>query len=253
MRHLRALLPLAALVLVLAGCGAYAPPAPTISALEQRQTTVALDARPTLPPLPTSEATPTAPPLPTSAAKVDVLKTSDDDPRAMGSPSAPVTIYEFTDFECPFCQQFFEETRPQLIQQYVDTGVVRLIARDFPLIQIHPSAMIAAMAGQCAADQQMFWPMYEMLFATHQEEWGGVPKRDHDVMIDLAGRIGLDTAAFTSCLDNPDTQQAVLDEAESAGQLGVNSTPNFMINGQMIRGALPFSNFSTLIKQMTQQ
>jgi protein-disulfide isomerase len=168
----------------------------------------------------------------------------------MGSLNAPVTIYEFTDFECPFCQQFFNETRQQLIEQYVDTGVVRLISRDYPLIKIHPSAMIGAMAGRCAAEQQLFWPMYEALFTTHQVEWGGVPKRDRDVLIELASTVGADTETFSRCLDDPATEQAVLAEVAAAEQLGINSTPNFMINGQMIRGALPFSSFNMLIRRL---
>lgn len=243
MRYLPALITLAALAL--AGCGAYAPPAPTISALAERQTTVTLQERPTLPPVPTA-------PPPTPMSLPAVLASAEDDPRALGSPQAPVTIYEFTDFECPFCVQFFSETRPQLIQQYVDTGVVRIIARDYPLVEIHPSALLAAMAGRCAASQRQFWPMYEALFATHQVEWGGVPKRDRDVMVELAGEIGMDVAVFGTCLDDPATEQAVLAEIEAAGQLGVNSTPNFMINGQLIRGALPFSNFSRLIDSLVQ-
>ncbi|MBX0329428.1 DsbA family protein [Oscillochloris sp. ZM17-4] len=244
MRTMRAILTLAALALT--GCGAYAPPAPPLSALEERQTAVAMEGRPTLPTLPAATAAP-PPPMP------DILKVFDDDPRALGSLSAPVTIYEFTDFECPFCKQFVDEARPQLIQQFVDAGVVRLVARDFPLTEIHPSAMLAAMAGRCAADQQMFWPMYETLFSTHRVEWGGVPKRDHDALIELAGRVGLDTTAFASCLDDPATEQAVRDEADAAAKLGVNSTPNFMINGQMIRGALPFSSFNMLIRRLVQQ
>jgi protein-disulfide isomerase len=246
-RHLRALATLAALAL--AGCGAYAPPAPAQSALELRQTAVALDGRPTLPPLPTAPTAPPAP-APTPAPLPAMLKSTDDDPRAMGSPTAPVTIYEFTDFECPFCVQFFNETRPQLIKQFVDAGVVRIVARDYPLVQIHPSALIGAVAGRCAAEQGKFWPMYERLFATHGVEWGGVPKRDHDVLIELAGKAGAETTAFTRCLDDPASEQAVLDEAAAAEQLGVNSTPNFLVNGQMLRGALPFASFERLIKQL---
>lgn len=245
MRAIPALLTL--LALALAGCGSYAPPSPTLSSVEQRQTAVAAESRPTLPPVPTM----TPAPLPTiPAAALEVLKTSADDPRALGSPDAPVTIYEFTDFECPFCQKFFSETRPQLLTQYVDAGVVRLVARDFPLTQIHPSAMLGAIAGRCAADQQMFWPMYETLFTTHQQEWGGVPKRDREVMVELAGGIGIDQEAFRRCLDDPATERAVNEEQNAAAQLGVNSTPNFMINGQLIRGALPFSTFNQLIRSM---
>jgi protein-disulfide isomerase len=242
-RHLRALVALIALALV--GCGTVATPAPTTSALEARQTEVALENRPTLPPVPT------LPPSPTPAMPA-VLKVVDDDPRAMGSPTAPVTIYEFTDFECPYCQQFFNETRSQLIAQYVDRGVVRIVARDYPLIEIHPSAMIAAIAGRCAANQQLFWPMYEKLFSTHQVEWGGVPKRDRAVLVDLAVGVGADKTTFSSCLDDPATEQAVRAEAQAAGHLGVNSTPNFLVNGQLVRGSLSFSSFSRLIDALVQ-
>ncbi|MEI7770700.1 MAG: thioredoxin domain-containing protein [Chloroflexales bacterium] len=248
MRHLRALIALAALLL--AGCGAAAPPAPTLSALAERQTAVAIQGRPTLPPLPTSEGSAELQPQPTPRNRVDVLAIPTNDPRAMGSPAAPVTIYEFTDFECPFCLQFFNETRPQLIKQFVDAGVVRIVARDFPLTQIHPSALIGAVASRCAAGQGKFWPMYESLFSTHGVEWGGVPKRDHAVLIELAGKVGVDTAAFTHCMDDPATERAVLDEAAAAGQLGVNSTPNFLVNGQLVRGALPFASFDQLIRQL---
>jgi protein-disulfide isomerase len=244
------LAPIILAALVLAGCGSYAPPAPPISALAERQTAVALQSKPPLPPLPTSEVSAANQPQPTPRSTVDVLHIAEGDPRAMGKPDAPVTIYEFTDFECPFCLQFFNETRPQLIKQFVDAGVVRIVARDYPLVQIHPSALIGAVAGRCAADQGKFWPMYETLFSTHGAEWGGAPKRDHDALIELAGKAGVETAAFTRCLDDPATQEAVLDEAASAGQLGVNSTPNFLVNGQMVRGALPFASFERLIKQL---
>jgi protein-disulfide isomerase len=247
-RPIRALILLAALAL--AGCGAYAPPAPQLSALEQRQTAAALEGRPTLPPLPASPASAEGGPQPTPRARVDVLHIPDGDPRALGSPDAPVTIYEFTDFECPFCRQFFDETRPQILKEFVDAGVVRIIARDFPLTQIHPSALIGAVAGRCAAAQNKFWPMYEALFSTHNTEWGGVPRRDHDVLIELAGKVGVNTPAFTRCLDDPATTQAVLDEAAAAAQLGINSTPNFLINNQLVRGALPFASFQRLIKSL---
>ncbi len=248
MSHLRTLIALAALLLV--GCGTAVPPAPPLAALAERQTAVAIQGRPTLPPLPTSGAAAELQPSPTPPNKLDVLHISAHDPRAMGSSTAPVTVIEFTDFECPFCVQFFNEIRPQLITQFVDTGVVRIVARDFPLTQIHPSALIAAVASRCAADQGKFWPMYEALFTTHQVEWGGVPKRDHDVLIELAGKVGVDAAAFTRCLDDPASAQATLDEAAAARQLGINSTPNFLVNDQLVRGALPFASFERLIKQL---
>jgi protein-disulfide isomerase len=232
--------------LLLAACGAPVPPAPTRSAVEERQTTVALASRPTLAPVvPAPTRTPGPPPPSFEVA----LALRADDPRALGSPNAPVTIIEFTDFECPFCQQFFRDTRPQLLTQFVDAGVVRIVARDFPLVAIHPSAMPAAIAARCAAAQGQYWPMYERLFTTHQQEWGGVPKRDRGVFIEFATSLGLATDTFTTCLNDPASEQAVMAELNAAARLGVDSTPNFLVNGQLVKGALAFRAFSDLIKQ----
>lgn len=121
--------------------------------------------------------------------------------------------------------------------------------RDFPLSDIHPSALPAAVAARCAADQGQFWPMYERLFSTHGVEWGGVPKRDREVFVELATELGVDGAAFAACLDDPASEQAVVAERAAAARLGVNSTPNFIVNGQLLRGALPFRAFEELIKQ----
>ena len=121
--------------------------------------------------------------------------------------------------------------------------------RDFPLTDIHPSALPAAVAARCAADQGQFWPMYERLFTTHSVEWGGVPNRDRAVFVEFAAALGLQTEAFTTCLDDPASEQAVMAETNAALRLGINSTPNFLVNGQLLRGALPFRAFEGLIQQ----
>jgi protein-disulfide isomerase len=241
-------------LVVLAGCGTAAAPQPTRSVVEARQTSVAIEAQPTLAPLPTSanagQPVPTTPVLqPTAAASSgSALQVSADDPRAIGDPNAPVTMIEYTDYECPFCRSFFLETRPQIIEQYVETGVVRLVVRDFPLVDIHPSALLGSTASLCAAEQGEFFAMYEMLFATHQIEWGGVPRRDRDVMIEFAAGLNLDETAFVACLDDPASEQQIMDEMQAAMQLGINSTPNFLVNGRLLRGAQPFRVFEDLIR-----
>jgi len=237
--------------LLLAACGAYSPPSPTRSAVEEMQTSVALQPRATLAPI-DPEKIPTAAPRPALPDISEALQLRSDDPRALGDPNAPVLIIEFTDYECPFCQQFFRDTRPQIIESFVQTGAVRFVARDFPLADIHPSAPLAAAAGQCAADQGQFWPMYERLFATHQEEWGGVPKRDREVFIEFASDLGLDSDAFSACLDDPATLQRIEQEQAAAARFGINSTPNFLVNGQLLRGALPFRVFEDLVQQALQ-
>ena len=241
---------LIAVTLLLAACGTAVPPTPTRSAVEARQTSVALASRPTLAPIATAPTRTPGPPPPGLAAAMALRA---DDPRAIGSPNAPVTIIEFTDFECPFCVQFFRDTRPQLLKEFVDTGVVRIVARDFPLTAIHPSALPAAIAARCAADQGQYWPMYERLFSTHQQEWGGVPKRDRGVFIEFATSLGLATDTFTTCLNDPASEQAVMAELNAAARLGVNSTPNFLVNGQLIKGALAFRAFSDLIQKAAGQ
>ena len=126
---------------------------------------------------------------------------------------------------------------------------MRFVVRDFPLTDIHPSAMLAAVAARCAANQNAFWPMSERLFATHRVEWGGVPRRDRTVMIEFATELGLDRSTFEACLDDPAIEQAVRLEQQAAQQLGINSTPNFLVNGRLLRGALSLSVFEDLLNQ----
>lgn len=129
---------------------------------------------------------------------------------------------------------------------------MRIIVRDYPL-SIHASAALAAAAGRCAADQQAFWAYSDQLFSTHGVEWGGVPNRDRDVMIELAGQFGLDTALFETCLADPAVAQQVLREAAQAEQIGINSTPNFIINDRLLRGSLSIGQFDALIQELLAQ
>lgn len=94
--------------------------------------------------------------------------------------------------------------------------------------------------------------MSDRLFATHRVEWGGVPNRDRAVFIEFAGELGLDNAAFAACLDDPATLEAISAEQAAAARLGINSTPNFLVNGQLLRGALPLRVFEDLIRQETE-
>lgn len=126
---------------------------------------------------------------------------------------------------------------------------MRFVVRDLPLSDIHPSAVVSAVAGRCAADQGQFWPMYERLFETHGEEWGGVPNRDRDVFVEFAAELGLDAAAFGACLADPAVEQAVVAESDAITSLGINVTPTFIVNGQQLRGAQPLRVFEALIRQ----
>jgi protein-disulfide isomerase len=95
--------------------------------------------------------------------KGSVVVSTDDDP-SLGDPNAPVTIIEFSDFQCPYCRRFWEQTLPQLKSEYIDTGKVRLVYRDYPLSTIHPGALPAAMAAGCANEQGKFWEYHDQIF-----------------------------------------------------------------------------------------
>lgn len=117
---------------------------------------------------------------------------------ALGSPDAPVVVHEFSDYQCPWCQRFASDIKPLLVERYVETGRARLIYFDFPLVQIHPHAFLAARAARCAGAQDRFWPYHDYLFG-QQSKWSGM--RDAtDAFIRYAEAVGLDREEFAACL-----------------------------------------------------
>lgn len=160
----------------------------------------------------------------------------------MGEPTAPVTIVEYTDYQCPFCQRHNAETMPQLVRNLVDSGRVQYVLKDFPLEQIHPEARMAAAAARCAAEQAAYWPMHDTLFAV-QNEWSGQGANAVGVFAGLADDLDLDVEAFQACMDSgrhDDAIQANLDEGIG---LGVRGTPSFFVNGFPVTGAQPYALF----------
>jgi protein-disulfide isomerase len=172
------------------------------------------------------------------------------DAYSIGDPDAPITIVEYTDYQCPFCGRHFSETMPQLVQDYVDTGTVRYVFKDFPLKNIHPQAVEAAEAARCALDQGAYLEMHDMLFE-RQHEWGG--GNSTEAFIGYAQEIGLDGESFGQCLaDGTHTAAVDADLAEGV-ELGVTGTPAFFINGYPISGAQPFSVFEGAISSLLAQ
>ncbi len=165
------------------------------------------------------------------------VSVSEDDP-IKGSADAPITIIEFADFQCPFCQRHAQETYPQLVAQYGDK--IRFIYKDFPLSSIHPEAYPAAIAGQCALAQNAFWDYHDLLFSGRLE-------LGRETYLAYATELGLDIDAFTTCLDNQTYAQSVQEDYNIGTDLGVSSTPTFFINGIAVVGAQPFSLFSQII------
>lgn len=169
---------------------------------------------------------------------------ADDDP-AMGSEDAPVVIIEFSDFQCPYCKRFHETTLPKIIEQYVNTGKVRFVYRDFPLTQIHPNAGLAALAAECADEQNSFWPMHDLLFE-RQGEWAG-SSNAQAVFEGYARELGLDVEQFSECLSSQRYAEEVLKDLRDGVSYGVKGTPAFFINGEKLEGAWPFGKFQEVI------
>ena len=160
-----------------------------------------------------------------------------------GDPNAPVTIIEFADFQCPFCGRFFAQTEPQINEQYIQSGKVRLGYFNFAFLG--QESTWAAEAAECAADQNKFWEYHDKLYSSQSGENQGAFNKDK--LKQFAEELGLDTSAFNECLDSGKYTQLIRDESSMASSVGVRSTPTFLINGQPIVGAQPFEIFEQTI------
>lgn len=172
----------------------------------------------------------------------------DDDP-ALGSPSAPVVLVEFSDFQCPFCRRLWRESLPQIKEKYIKTGQVRFVYRDFPL-SIHPGAEPAALAAECGEDQGKFWEMHDKIFAEQDKLGQGTVEFSATDLKRWARETGLNGAEFDNCLDRAKHKDEVSKDFSDGSALGVSGTPHVFVNGKLlIRGALPFSQIDQIIQQ----
>ena len=174
---------------------------------------------------------------PGESAQANAHVSPDDDPY-WGPVDAPVTIIEFSDYQCPYCKIFYDQTLPQIQTTYA--GQVRFVYRDFPLSSIHAYAQKAAEASECADDQGRFWEYHALLWANQQA-------LDIADLKDYAADLGLDTATFDDCLDSGKNGQEVEDDYADGVGYGVNGTPWFFINDEPLPGAQPFSAFQAII------
>lgn len=163
----------------------------------------------------------------------------DDDP-AIGPADAPITIIEFSDFECPFCQRWNSDVYGKIKEQYPDQ--VRLVYRDFPLESIHANAFPAAEAANCANEQGQFWPFHDKLFSMEK----GLSTQAYT---DYASDLGLNLDDFEACLESGKYKEEVRADFDFAANLGVRSTPTFFINGIALVGAQPFEVFQDVIEK----
>ena len=165
--------------------------------------------------------------------------------RVKGAESAPVTIVEVSDFQCPYCRRFTQEAYKQIDSAYVRTGKVKFVFISYPLPS-HPQSWDAAEAAFCAGAQGKFWPMHDRLFAT-QPEWSGQGSGVAR-FARYASELKLDMAAYDRCVRDDEMASLIVNDATQAAQAGINGTPAFILNGQKsISGAAPFEEFRQAI------
>jgi protein-disulfide isomerase len=161
----------------------------------------------------------------------------DDDP-ILGPSDADITLIEFSDYECPYCQKWHEEVYFRLLDEY--EGQIRIVYRDFPLNSIHPNAEPAAIAANCAGEQDAYWEYHDKLFSSE------LPLGDSAYQ-QYASDLDLDLEAFNQCLESDHQKDEIQADFEYASNLGVRSTPTFFINGIPLVGAQPFEVFKQVI------
>ena len=205
---------------------------------ELRQIRQLLEKQQTKPPAPQEE-------QPTRAKISDLTGVS-----MLGSKDAPLTIVEFTDYQCPFCQRFHVSAYPEIKKNYIDTGKVRFFSKDLPL-DFHPNAMRAAQAAHCAAEQGKFWELRDMMGANPD-------KLDMGHIIGFAAGLKLDTEKIQECVNSDKYKDRVQGDVTEAMRLGASGTPAFIVgkstgngvDGELVVGALPYSMFDQKLRDV---
>ncbi len=170
----------------------------------------------------------------------------------LGLESAPVTIVEFGDYQCPFCQKWNQSTKPLIEKNYIDTGKVKLIYVDFPIVG--PDSIKAHAGSYCAAEQGLYWQYHDFLYANQGHENGGWASTNNLKNI-VSGISGLDTDSFSKCIDSGKYEDRVKENKNIASESGASSTPSFIVIGPdghatPISGAQPYSVFQKIIDDM---
>lgn len=183
----------------------------------------------------------TSVPRVTSTPAPEKFAVSIDDDSVKGSDDAPITMIEFSDYECPFCERFYLQTLPHIQKDYIDTGKVKYVFRDYPL-SFHLNATKAAEAAECAGEQKKYWDYHDTLFQ-HQNAL------DNKSLKQYALNLGLDTAAFNQCLDSGAMAGEVQNDFEEGSRLGIRGTPTFFINGTKVVGAQPYDTIKQIFER----
>lgn len=180
---------------------------------------------------------------PTAGEKVDV---SVDNDAFIGNEKAKVTVVEFSDFQCPFCRSFWSGAYQQIKKEYIDTGKIKFVFRDYPL-SFHPAAQISAEASECAHEQGKFWEMHDKMFQEQAKQGTGTVTYGAVELKKWASQIGLNSFVFNQCLDSGKYKSEVEKDTADGSSYGVSGTPTLFVNGNPIVGAQPFSVFKAVI------
>ena len=189
--------------------------------------------------------------LPTEQSNLTMKISVDNDP-IIGNPDAPITIIEFSDFQCPFCARFYTQTLPLIYEEYIEPGKVKLVFRDYPIQSIHPNAVPAAVASECANEQGKFKEMHDMLFEK-QNEWSKQKTADAlSLFSQYATKIQLEQEVFDSCLTSGKYIEEIRKDLEDGQNYGISGTPGFFVGNDEIgyvkmEGAQPFESFKKVI------
>jgi protein-disulfide isomerase len=157
--------------------------------------------------------------------------------RATGSSDAPVIIYELSDFQCPYCRRFWKETLPKLKEEYIDSGKARLVFINLPLASLHPNAPAAHEFAMCAAAQDRFWQVHDLLY-DHQDQWARLTNPTEFFMT-LADSARLDPGPLKQCLTSGAVRPVILGDLQQAQRGSITQTPTFVIEGGVLPGAQP--------------
>jgi len=161
----------------------------------------------------------------------------DDDP-FIGSNAAEVVIVDFSDYQCPFCKKFYTKIYPEMKKDYINTGKIKYVFRDYPLT-VHKEAIAAAMAANCAGDQGRYWEMHDKLFE-NQTNWNKA-ENINELLIGYAKELGINSTLFSQCMESDKYLEEIQKDKEEGISYGVFGTPTLFLNGKILRGGLPQS------------
>lgn len=169
----------------------------------------------------------------------------------MGKPDAPLVLVEFSDYECFYCARFFRKTLPQIKKEYIDTGKLKHVFKDFPL-GFHKKAKKAAEASLCAGEEQKYWEMHDLIFENQKQI-------DIPHLINHAKTLGLNAEDFEKCLDDSRYSKGIDKDIKTGQEIGIRGTPSFIlgkindrgeVEGDFIRGARPYKAFKSALDAM---